>query len=79
MPDHVIERAFNVLKIICKDYELRNILSYIEYHFINSHIVLHTGDIVIKERGIPSGSGLTSLIGSICHIIIAKEMFYLLK
>lgn len=37
-------------------------------------IVLPNGEIFQKHGGIPSGSGLTSLLGSLCNIIILDNI-----
>lgn len=43
--------------------------------FINTNILMPNGKIYQKHRGIPSGSQLTSLIGSLCNLTMLKSYF----
>jgi hypothetical protein len=54
------------------DKKTKLLFDYIKDSFIHSCILLPSGRIVQKHTGIPSGSGLTSLIGSIANMLIIE-------
>jgi hypothetical protein len=74
MSPTVIHMAFDIVRSLFEDPISIGFLYYIEYHFVHSVIVLGNGWIFRKKRGIPSGSGFTSLIGSLCHLIVTYEI-----
>lgn len=45
-------------------------LNWIAYNFINTSVLLPGGEIVIKHRGIPSGSYFTQAVGSMCNALM---------
>jgi hypothetical protein len=47
----------------------RNMLKQLREYFIHTPIVLYD-DVFVKHRGIPSGSSLTQIIGSICNLLL---------
>jgi len=75
VPRSVIGLAFDLIRSLFADALTHSILDYIQMHFVHSVIVLESGQVLRKHGGIPSGSGFTSLIGSICHVIISTEVF----
>lgn len=86
MPQAVIKIAFEVLrdmidfskiedsdgtKINVKDIKgHHDVFDYLVWNFINTKLTFPSGDTYRKSHGIPSGSAFTSLIGSICNMII---------
>jgi len=75
MPPTVIRMAFDVLKFVLGDDPMTNkVLNTIEYNFINSRVVLPNGEIYQNDYGIPSGSGMTSIIGSLCNLIMLTDI-----
>jgi len=69
----LMSKAFDVLRALyCTSdkycYECL-VLTYIESYFKETMMVLPNGSIIQKKGGLPSGSGLTSIIGSICNFV----------
>jgi len=77
----IIRRAFDILR------HMHNVpretsspedrqLNWLEDQFIYSHIVLPTGKVVVTTGGIPSGSCLTSLIGTLVNAVLWFEALH---
>jgi len=76
IPSDLIIKSFEVLKYIFgieNDSLYHKLLKYIQRYFIYTDIVLPNGDVYRKRSGIPSGSSLTSIIGSLCNFIALYE------
>jgi len=48
-------------------------LSWLEDCLINTHVVLPTGRTVITREGLPSGSGLTAIVGTIINFVYMTD------
>lgn len=76
----IINFAFDVLKrLFVMDYSDEAIFEWLRDQFIYSKIVMPDGKIVEKNGGIPSGSGFTSIIGSIVNYTIVKNTLISMK
>jgi hypothetical protein len=67
VPSWVIHQVFDVLK---HKYFRRcdwKVVNWIEYNFINTQMIAPNGTVVMKRKGIPSGSFLTQLVGTLCN------------
>lgn len=51
-----------------KQYE--NVWNFIKFNFINTKMNLPDGRVFRKKHGIPSGSGFTQIIGTICNMLM---------
>ncbi|BBC77402.1 putative RNA-dependent RNA polymerase [Pythium nunn virus 1] len=51
-----------------------NLFRWIKEYFINTKIMLPSGDVVRKTHGIPSGSFFTQAVGSIVNYIMVKAL-----
>jgi hypothetical protein len=77
----LIARAFSVIRILMGlekfgvDSDSR-CMDWIENQFINTPVVLPTGRAVLVPGGIPSGSGMTSIIGTIVNAIVWMESLH---
>ncbi|ASA47356.1 RdRp [Leshenault partiti-like virus] len=49
-----------------------NVFKYILSAFVHKHLIVPQGDVIGMHRGIPSGSGLTSLVGSVANWLILR-------
>lgn len=65
----LIGEAFDVIKGFFPP-ECQRELSWIAHNFIHTRILLPGGEIVQKHRGVPSGSYLTQLVGSMCNALM---------
>jgi len=79
--DKLIARSFDVLRhafSIPRDSGSVDdrLLEWLEDEIIYSEIVLPTGRVIRKHGGIPSGSGLTALLGSIINAMMWQEVLY---
>lgn len=54
--------------------KFRRAFDWIEDYFINTRIMLPDGTVFRKKHGLPSGSYLTQLIGSICNMLAVKTL-----
>lgn len=67
VPELLIRYAFDVLRgLFTLTREERIMFNNLEYYFIHTPILMYD-EVVQKHRGIPSGSTLTQIIGSICN------------
>jgi hypothetical protein len=74
----LINRAFSVMRYmhnVPKDSGSREdrLFNWLQDQFVYTRVVLPTGRVVITNGGIPSGSGLTSIIGSLVNAILWFE------
>jgi len=79
VPNGVIHRAFALVSVLLGIVPGSNswkLLKWLEGSFINTLIMLPNGLVVRKDGGIPSGSGFTSIIGSLCNYIMLRESTY---
>lgn len=74
-PD-LIKYAFDVLKELYSNMtELdQKVYNYLIHNFVHSIIDYGDGRTVQKDTGIPSGSGFTSIIGSICNYVMVHHV-----
>jgi len=71
VPAWVISMAFDYIKeFFPNDPEAKKELSWIAQNFIHTRIVLPTGELVQKHRGVPSGSRFTALVDSLCNFFM---------
>lgn len=69
VPTRLIRLAFCVIRHCLKLDSTQNLmLNQLEDYFIHTPLIFYN-KIVVKHRGIPSGSSFTQLIGSICNMI----------
>jgi hypothetical protein len=74
IPPHVIELSFDILRMCFRMGKLeKQWFKILRRNFIYCHINVGNGTIVVKEGGIPSGSGFTSIIGSIVNAVLFFE------
>nr|QXV86425.1 RNA-dependent RNA polymerase [Partitiviridae sp.] len=72
IPEFLIHKAFNIVKMMFNlSREEKIMLDNLKYYFIHTPILFYE-TIIVKHRGIPSGSTFTQLIGSICNMIMCK-------
>lgn len=65
----LIYRAFGIVRSLFSFSKIESIMfDQLRYYFINTPICLYN-KVEVKERGIPSGSGFTQIIGSIVNMI----------
>lgn len=72
IPAWLIEKAFSIIDYMIDPGDLirRKVLVWYRNLFINSKIVTQDGTVFQKNKGIPSGSAMTSMIGSIVNYLI---------
>jgi hypothetical protein len=72
IPAFVIRAAFQILRNQFElTYKEEKVFKYLENYFIHTPLNLY-GDIHQKHRGIPSGSCFTSIIGTLCNMIVCQ-------
>lgn len=72
--EDIIVCAFGVLRAMYPPGKhADNVFLYLMSGFLRRDIVCPGGDVVTMDRGVPSGSGLTSLIGSISNWLIIRS------
>jgi len=76
VPAFVIGDAFEILRThLDMTSEENNLYYRLTNDFIHARIILPDGSIYQKHRGIPSGSPFTSVIGSICNLLILNYIW----
>jgi hypothetical protein len=78
IPPCVIKRAFELIAFIFgtnmeNGHGWGNVLKYISEYFTESLVVLENGEMVRTLSGNPSGTNLTSILNSLCHLVIQEE------
>lgn len=76
IPTDVVEMAFDVFRCLFTNIDNKTEWFYkeIQRNFLSSYVDLGDGRLVYKNSGIPSGSGLTSIIGSICNCLMVETV-----
>jgi len=75
IPDHLIMRAFAILRSCYPDSKkIDNHFTYIFQNFCYKNLVVPGGFIYRINKGLPSGSSFTSLVGSIINIIVLIDI-----
>lgn len=73
VPQVVIRKSFGLLRSCYPDgVHVDNLFAYLMQGFLRRYVVCPGGDVVLIDRGIPSGSGFTSLVGSVCNWILFR-------
>jgi hypothetical protein len=76
VPAFIIADAFKILKTyLCFKDDEEELLDRLIHDFIHTRIVLPDCSMWQKHRGIPSGSPFTSMIGSLCNLIVLNYMW----
>lgn len=70
VPAKVIHDVFKHLIRPCFPKSAEDELKFIEYNFIHTKMLLTGNRMVVKHRGIPSGSDFTQIVGSLCNLVI---------
>lgn len=70
VPAKVIHDVFKQIVRPMFPEESSDELKFIEYNFIHTQMILPGNMVVVKHRGIPSGSLFTQIIGSLCNALI---------
>lgn len=69
LPAWLLGLCFDIIKGLY-DEQYHRELSWIAYNFIHTKAILPGGNVVMKDHGIPSGSGFTQIVGTIANMII---------
>jgi hypothetical protein len=76
LPGSLISFCFDIIsEMFDLDGPARRLLQYLKRNFIHSKIIGPDGYVYQKDGGIPSGSGFTSIIGSIANYVMVKTLF----
>lgn len=77
VPREVVIKAFDIFKCLFGPMTLleERIYKMLKTNFLNSYVDIGDGRLFKKNSGIPSGSGFTSIIGSISNFIMLDEAF----
>lgn len=76
IPAFIIDDAFRILAThLDMTDEQEEVYSRIVHDFIHARIVLPDASVWQKHRGIPSGNPFTSMIGSICNLLILNYVW----
>jgi hypothetical protein len=74
IPSWLIKLCFNIIKRMY-DKQYHDEIDWICDQFINTHLVMNGGVCFSKNKGIPSGSNFTQVIGSMCNAIMVLAYF----
>lgn len=77
VPACVVRKAFQIFKelFVSFDHTTSTVYDFLIENFLNSKVDLSDGRLLQKFGGVPSGSGFTSIIGSICNYIMLDTCF----
>lgn len=75
VPTVILRKIFAIFKRMFGEDHIDS-LSIIENYFINTQIVMPDGYVYQKNRGIPSGSFFTQIIGSMANYCVQKYMMF---
>jgi len=78
VPQRVVEVAFDVLRYSFHP-SAHKLIDLIEERFLNIGLWTPEGILLDRKGAVPSGSGETNLIDSICHMLIAEYVGYFLR
>lgn len=74
IPAWLIEVCFDIIKGFY-DEQFHHELNWIARNFIHTKVLLPGGVVIQKHKGIPSGSGFTQIVGTMCNMLIMLSYF----
>lgn len=75
VPKWIIKETFRMIKELFSDAD-GEVLDWIYYHFVHTKMILPSGEVRRKAKGIPSGSYFTQIVGSLVNMLMIRTYQY---